>query len=263
MNELTQLHPVEVRMLLSPEYVPLRELLRLAFLDLVRRKAIRIEQEQATGIYYVQEGPALQTLRPFAFEEPLTKIFCTSPGLRIQMKTYVKAIRSNIRFSVDRFKNLILKNPEAKQYYKRNVFYRALDIFLLTGEGLKLQHRLRGELKSLELQLGRLQRAKNEEGIAQLLKPLGGNAFLLANFACANYALTMSAELDLQFNSMAMANQQVGCNSLSSCWDAAFHSGGGCGGGDGGSGCGGGGSGCGGSGCGGGGCGGGCGGCGG
>jgi hypothetical protein len=265
---LKKLTPAEVRTMLTPETNNLHELLKLTFLDLVRRKLLRIEErgDAVTTETYVTTGPAFYTEKTLPHEEVMVQLFRSAPTMELLMKAYLKAVKGRLKGGANKYRKLIFESGRLQPYFKTGFFYTLFGARVLNAEGVQLRDRLQQELEYNNRELIMLNNRNDSGGMQQLFGQLGGNAFLLPAFAAGMYGMmgapipeTMADQHFRQHQSAAGGDSSgTGCSACSTDWGASFDSG--CsahdGGGSGDSGCSGGDSG--GSGCSG--CGGGCGG---
>lgn len=269
---LKTLTPAEVRTLLTPETNNLHELLKLTFLDLVRRNVLRItERAHPAGVEsYVSIGTAFYTRGTgmLPHEEVLLQMFVKAPTMEVYMKSYLKAVKGTLRYNAGKYRKLIFAGGRLQPYFKTGFFYNLFGARVLNAEGVQVQKELRRDLEIQNYHLEEYRQKQDEPGMKKLFEPLGGNAFLLPSFSVGMYGLAAGVAIwemtDHPLRKPAEAantGDAGGCSSYSTDWGNSFDSGcsthghggdSGCGG-DGGGGD----SGCGGSGCGGG-CGGGC-----
>ncbi len=267
-TKLNNLTPAETRTILTPETNNLHELLKLTFLDLVRRKLLRIEErgDSVSTETYVTTGPAFYTEKTLPHEEVMLQPFRLAPTMELLMKAYLKAVKGRLKGGANKYRKLIFESGRLQPYFKTGFFYTLFGARVLNAEGVQLRNQLQQQLEYHNRELIMLNNRNDDDGIRNLLGQLAGNAFLLPAFAAGMYGM-LGATMPGEFTEQHFRQQQAqgdsggtGCSACSTDWGASFdsgcssHDGGGSHGGD--SGCSGGDSGC--SGCSG--CGGGCGG---
>lgn len=267
-TNLKNLTPAETRTILTPETNNLHELLKLTFLDLVRRKLLRIEErgDIVSTETYVTSGPAFFTEKTLPHEEVMLQPFRQAATMELLMKAYLKAVKGRLKGGANKYRKLIFESGRLQPYFKTGFFYTLFGARVLNAEGVQLRNRLQEELEYNNRELIMLNNRQDTGGIQNLLGQMAGNAFLLPAFAVGMYSLlgtTLPGDAMEQHFRQAQQQQGdssgTGCSACSTDWGASFdsgcstHDGGGSHGGD--SGCSSGDSGC--SGCGGGGCGGG------
>lgn len=232
---LKKLTPAETRTILTPETNNLHELLKLTFLDLVRRKLLRIEErgDAKTTETYVTTGPAFYTEQTLPHEEVMLQVFRSAPTMELLMKAYLKAVKGRLKGGANKYRKLIFESGRLQPYFKTGFFYSLFGARVLNAEGVQMQRQLQEELEYNNRELIMLNNQNDSGGMQHLFGQLGGNAFLLPAFAVGMYSM-MGAPLPETMNEQHFRQQQPqgtsdsggsGCSSYTNDWGASFDSG--------------------------------------
>lgn len=183
-----QARPTELLVLLADTTPPLRQLLRLTFLDLLRQQVLLLEErasqpnprDPVTVVRYVQPGPALATYQPRPYEALLLRPFLTQGFGQLQLRHFVKMAYGQA-LTGSWYAGIIRRAEPLQPLYQAVWWRRWLDLPLPTPAGERLREQVRQELDQHDSRLNQLTH-HDAAAALQLASSLGGLLFLLPTF---------------------------------------------------------------------------------
>lgn len=183
--------PAEVLFLLHARHTPpLRQLLRVTFLDLLRQQVLRVEQhlvqphprDPATWQQHVVAGPTLPTYVPLPHEHIFVQIFQYDASLRVPFRQYVKLVVQKLPNNAATYYRQLLQNEWLGQQFDHAALWRRLfSWWRLTRAGVTTCDLVQEEVIRLDAQLH--EAAKTDVVQAQqLMQELGGFLFVLPTY---------------------------------------------------------------------------------
>lgn len=252
MKYLSELTPAEV-LILTKENVTHQEILKITFIDLLFKQVLKTFEvqrqahirEEVRTYKYVGIGQNYKKYNSLNHERLFLSTFGTDDNFEILFRNLVKISYQKSQTLSD-LKNDIIKTPNLKKCFSRNIFQRIFYGYSYTEYGTELKRKVQQEIQNLGNELSNINDIENQKAI-ELINVIGANIFILIN---VDYELLQQIDKDLgiEINKNHSIDGGSGCSGCGSSFDdysSSFDSG--CGGD----------SGCGSSGCGG------CGGCGG
>lgn len=197
MEILKKLSPAETKFLLEPGILKRGILLRLTFMDLLLRKALK--QEQTTSQFQdytlVSAGVNLASIRPTPLQDLFLKHFRQNPDLVLPIKDLMKLVKPSIQSAYD-FKWTYLINGTLKEYVKPRPKWALVDLFAsirLNDAGIALQQKVRDFLDAINTKIR--QQTLTADELAQLKEVIGTNFILLQGYD-SEYLKSLFAEVD-------------------------------------------------------------------
>lgn len=185
MKYLSELSPAECLLMLKGNTVPVKDLLKYTFLDLVLKRVLQvvevekpISNREGTRVYkYIKRGKAFNTYYPLKHEQAFLSTFAKERDSEILMRHFVKIFyrKTGSEFHL---KSILYKYPAIKKYFRRNVFQRILGRPANTPARLEAASNIRREITELENSLPLLLQADRLKA-AMILEKIKGNVFLL------------------------------------------------------------------------------------
>lgn len=246
MKYLSELTPAEV-LILTKEKVTHQEILKITFIDLLFKevlKTFQVERQphirEVIRVYkYVRIGQNYNNYNSLNHERVFLSTFDSDNSLEILFRNLVK-IGYQKSQTLTELKNDIIKTPNLKKCFSRNIFQRIFYGYSLTEYGIELKRKVQQEIQNLGNELSNINDIENQKAI-ELIKKIGANIFILIN---VDYELLQQIDKDLGIeinknHSIDGGNGCGGCGSSFEDYSSSFDSG--CGGdsGCGSSGCGG------------------------
>lgn len=248
MKYLSELTPAEV-LVLTKENVTHQEILKITFIDLLFKEVLQTVEvhrkphiREVDRIYkYVQIGKNYNNYNSLNHERVFLSAFNADNTVQILFRNLVKIGYKKSK-TLNDLKNDIIKTPNLKRCFSRNIFQKLFYAYSLTEYGAELKTKVRQEIQKVGNELSSINSIENHKAV-ELIKKIGANIFILIN---VDYELLQQIDKDLGIeitknHSIDGGSGCSGCSSSSSFdeYSSSFDSG--CGGdsGCGSSGCGG------------------------
>lgn len=223
MKHLSRLTPAETLLILKGDQMPLSDLLKYSFMDLLLKQvlAIREVQRQASSrdpirIHkYVVTGSSFGTYQVKPHELAFLSIFQTNPESSVLFKNLVKIAYQNAK-NQKHYYTRLTASPNLKDALRKSLFQRITGNFSYTEKGLIIKKEIENEFSELEKIVS--EQPSSDSGKAvELLKSIGGNIFL-SNVL--EFEISKDFEREL-FEQMTKRDSAAGCGA--GCWTAFGH----------------------------------------
>lgn len=187
MKHLSQLSPAECLLVLNGNDVPMKELLKYTFLDLVLKKVLQVVEvekpisirEGSRSYKYIRLGRNYKTYYPKDHEYVFLAPFNKEEKVEILIRHFIKIGYDSIGNEIH-YKNIIYSYPSLKRYFKRNIFQKLFGGSRSTSARLETARQIKAEIKELEQKLPFLL-LNDKLKAAEIMERIKGNVFLLKN----------------------------------------------------------------------------------
>jgi hypothetical protein len=185
MKHLSQLSPAECLLVLNGNSVPMKELLKYTFLDLVLKKVLQVvevekpisSRDGSRNYKYIKPGRNFKTYYPLDHEQVFLIPFEKDGQAAILIRHFIKTGYNNIKTEAQ-YKGVLYNYPNLKKYFKRNFFQRLFGGSQSTTARLETARQINVEIKELELKLPYLL-VNDRMQAADIMEKIKGNVFLL------------------------------------------------------------------------------------
>ncbi|KGO95145.1 hypothetical protein [Flavobacterium subsaxonicum] len=184
MDYLVKFTPAEALMVVKGPDVPLKDLLKATFIDLLVKQVLQvfevekfISSRDSIWVYkYVKEGTNFKTYKPNEHEQFFLQPFKTS-GDALLLRNFVKIAYQNCK-GERAFKNLLHNNYNLKPLFTKTLIQLVFGGLTINSLGLKTQAVLQSEIVNLQAKLLPMLQSANA-GAAAILLAINGNIVLL------------------------------------------------------------------------------------
>lgn len=215
---LSKLSPAETLLILKGTKAQLKEILKITFMDLVMKKVLKTtksnyrpsRQALVQVITYVITDRNFVNYKQLPHEYYFLEVYNKSNTLKVNFRNFVSIVYKNAQ-SGKHCRELIIKNPAIKDYFRKNIIQEIFGGFSLTKEGCLLKEKLQAELDELEETFPVL---INSDGIKakKILEAVKGNIFLIKKID-STLLKEMDKELSVEIDRKGNNN-----NGDNGCW---------------------------------------------
>ncbi|PCJ62699.1 MAG: hypothetical protein COA58_16855 [Bacteroidetes bacterium] len=200
MIELTYLSPAETLLILDPAKSKAEELAKHTFLDLVLRKVLAVELQDASQENpkktkklkkIVSIGTNFKIYTPAKHEGLFLSPFAKDTDLKISLRNLIKIAFERIK-STDEYKLKYVYNRRISKYFSANLIQLLIGTKRINTKGLELQKRISDYLSSMDKELKSSK--KNVDRLEEKLLSLNSNILLLKNID--NSVFKVLSEID-------------------------------------------------------------------
>jgi hypothetical protein len=185
MKHLSQLSPAECLLVLNGNNIPMKELLKYTFLDLVLKKVLQVVEvekpislREGTRSYkYIKLGRNFKSYYPLDHEQVFLVPFTKDSKNAILIRHFIKTGYDNIKNEAH-YKSILYNYPNIKKYFRRNFFQRLFGGSQGTFARLETARQIQTEIKELEQKLPYLL-INDRIMAAEIMEKIKGNVFLL------------------------------------------------------------------------------------
>jgi hypothetical protein len=225
MPALTDFSPAELLLIVHERNTPsLRQLLRLTFLDLLRKEVLSLEHrhsqphpsDPAVLYTFVCAGPKLGAYSYLPHEKPLLDLFLQDPSFQTQFRQYVRMLMQRVDSSRS-YHQLILQNERTGELFTHDSWWRRMIGYITpTPQGVNFEQFVRAELIKLDKQLA--QYASQPTAQTQTwLRNLEGLLFLLPSFISP---IGRQLETEMRELEQVESHSDAGGSTWNDCGDA-------------------------------------------
>jgi len=220
MKRLSKLSPAETLLVLHGTKAPLKELLKVTFMDLLIKKALKTTKanyrpskyDRVQVITYVVPGRNFLEYKPLLHENFFLNPFWKNITLQIIFRQLVKIGYQNSQ-SKKHCQELIYRSSTIENCFSKNIIQKIVGGFSLTAEGYHLRGVLQNELDELGKIFPTLV-ASDKKKALEVLETVKGNIFLLKNMDSE-----FLKEIDKELSEQVKKNySESGADSGSGCW---------------------------------------------